>query len=110
MPSDKVKPPRIAESAVHMECKLKQVIELEDDDGKVTTDVVIGRVRGRTGTRTNAYKRLRRELEYHHVVAVESHPVTRPPVFESQKGAKHQTPQAFPHWKFCSSYISESEA
>lgn len=44
MPSDKVKPPRIAESAVHMECKLKQVIELEDDDGKVTTDVVIGRV------------------------------------------------------------------
>lgn len=45
IPSEKVKPPRIAESAVHMECKLKQVIELEDDDGKVTTDVVLGRVR-----------------------------------------------------------------
>ena len=39
VPSTVVKPPRIAESPVHIECMLEQIIEL----GDASTDLVIGR-------------------------------------------------------------------
>ena len=44
MPSTKVKPPRIAESAVHMECKLKHKYEVKGYGREDTTTVVIGEV------------------------------------------------------------------
>eukprot|EP00285_Hemiselmis_virescens_P011255 CAMPEP_0173379312 /NCGR_PEP_ID=MMETSP1356-20130122/2311_1 /TAXON_ID=77927 ORGANISM="Hemiselmis virescens, Strain PCC157" /NCGR_SAMPLE_ID=MMETSP1356 /ASSEMBLY_ACC=CAM_ASM_000847 /LENGTH=251 /DNA_ID=CAMNT_0014332627 /DNA_START=54 /DNA_END=809 /DNA_ORIENTATION=- len=43
LPSHIVKPPRVAESAFHMECKVKQIIPLEDD-GQPTTEIVMGTV------------------------------------------------------------------
>lgn len=44
LPSIKVKPPRVAESALHMECVLRHVYEVEDKDGRPSTAVVIGEV------------------------------------------------------------------
>ena len=39
-----VKPPRIAESAFHMECELTNSTEVKNDKGVVTSTVVFGRV------------------------------------------------------------------
>lgn len=44
MPSVKVAPPRVAESAVHMECQLRHTYEVKDGSGAVTGTVVIGEV------------------------------------------------------------------
>ena len=44
MPSKLVKPPRVKESAVHMECKLKHKYETKGYDGKDTATVVIGEI------------------------------------------------------------------
>uniref|UniRef100_A0A383W8H8 Flavin reductase like domain-containing protein n=1 Tax=Tetradesmus obliquus TaxID=3088 RepID=A0A383W8H8_TETOB len=44
VPSKLVKPPRVRESAVQMECKLRQVIEFKDRDGKPSNSVVLGEV------------------------------------------------------------------
>jgi flavin reductase (DIM6/NTAB) family NADH-FMN oxidoreductase RutF len=44
LPSVKVAPPRVAESAVQLECKLAHTYEVKDANGKVTTTIVIGRV------------------------------------------------------------------
>ncbi|GIL67856.1 hypothetical protein Vafri_21150, partial [Volvox africanus] len=44
LPSTKVKPPRVAESAVHLECKLREIHEVHDTSGAVTTSIVIGQV------------------------------------------------------------------
>jgi flavin reductase (DIM6/NTAB) family NADH-FMN oxidoreductase RutF len=44
LPSESVGPPRVAESAVHMECKLSHKHELFNDSGEHTTTVVFGRV------------------------------------------------------------------
>eukprot|EP00882_Tetradesmus_deserticola_P017456 GHRQ01018698.1.p1 GENE.GHRQ01018698.1~~GHRQ01018698.1.p1 ORF type:complete len:206 (+),score=55.50 GHRQ01018698.1:509-1126(+) len=39
-----VRPPRVRESAVQMECKLRQVIEFKDRDGKPSSAVVLAEV------------------------------------------------------------------
>jgi flavin reductase (DIM6/NTAB) family NADH-FMN oxidoreductase RutF len=39
-----VRPPRVKESAVHMECTLRDTHEVRDADGKLTCTVVIGEV------------------------------------------------------------------
>lgn len=44
IPSVKVKPPRVKESAVHMECKLKHKYETTGYDGQDTATVVIGEI------------------------------------------------------------------
>lgn len=44
LPSEVVSPPRVAESAVHMECKLAGKHEVVNDKGAVTCTVVFGRV------------------------------------------------------------------
>eukprot|EP00803_Ostreobium_quekettii_P011546 evm.model.scf_418.4 EVM.evm.TU.scf_418.4 scf_418:26217-29133(+) len=44
IPSTKVKPPRVQESAVHMECKLKHQYDINNREGKPHTSVVIGEV------------------------------------------------------------------
>ncbi|KAL4444869.1 hypothetical protein ABPG77_003919 [Micractinium sp. CCAP 211/92] len=45
LPSVKVKPPRVAESALHMECVLRHSYELKDPrSGKATGTIVIGEV------------------------------------------------------------------
>ncbi|GLC36017.1 hypothetical protein PLESTB_000529700 [Pleodorina starrii] len=44
LPSTKVKPPRVAESAVHMECVLRDIHRVHDSSGTVTTSIVIGQV------------------------------------------------------------------
>ena len=41
-----IKAPRVAESPVCLECKLHQVVELPDDEGKVENYLTIGRVIG----------------------------------------------------------------
>lgn len=41
-PSARVKPPRIAESPVHLECKLRQIISI--GDGPISANLVIGEV------------------------------------------------------------------
>ncbi|KAG2497832.1 hypothetical protein HYH03_004102 [Edaphochlamys debaryana] len=42
--STKVKPPRVAESAVHMECKLRTIHHVTGRSGDVSTSIVIGEV------------------------------------------------------------------
>lgn len=42
IPSIKVKPPRVAESPVHLECKLRQIIPI--GDGPIAGNLVIGEV------------------------------------------------------------------
>ena len=57
LPSEHVAPPRVAEAPVHMECKLKQIVEIEDDPDPdpdpgaepsgvraVTNRMIIGRI------------------------------------------------------------------
>ena len=44
VPSIKVKPPRVAESAFHMECKLRHHYDVKKQDGTVTATAVIGEV------------------------------------------------------------------
>ncbi|KAI7842377.1 hypothetical protein COHA_004016 [Chlorella ohadii] len=44
LPSLKVKPPRVKESAVHMECQLRHSYEVKDGKGAVTGTIVIGEV------------------------------------------------------------------
>ncbi|KXZ56193.1 hypothetical protein GPECTOR_1g167 [Gonium pectorale] len=44
LPSTKVKPPRVAESAVHMECRVRHIHAVCDSSGAVTTSIVIGQV------------------------------------------------------------------
>jgi flavin reductase (DIM6/NTAB) family NADH-FMN oxidoreductase RutF len=44
LPSVKVKPPRVKESAVHMECQLRHSYEVKDNKGAVTGTIVIGEV------------------------------------------------------------------
>ena len=44
LPSTKVKPPRVKESAVHMECKLKHKYETKGYNGEDTATVVIGEI------------------------------------------------------------------
>ena len=44
LPSEVVAPPRVAESAVHMECKLAGKHEVVNDKGDITCTVVFGRV------------------------------------------------------------------
>mmetsp|Transcript_3926 Transcript_3926/g.11368 ORF Transcript_3926/g.11368 Transcript_3926/m.11368 type:complete len:138 (+) Transcript_3926:692-1105(+) len=44
LPSLKVKPPRVKESAVHMECKLKHKYETKGYDGEDTATVVVGEI------------------------------------------------------------------
>jgi len=46
MPSVLVKPPRVAESPVHLECEMTQVIALPHDEGKPQNFVVMGKVLG----------------------------------------------------------------
>jgi flavin reductase (DIM6/NTAB) family NADH-FMN oxidoreductase RutF len=41
-PSTKVRPPRVAESPVHMECRLRQVVPV--GDGPISANLVIGEV------------------------------------------------------------------
>lgn len=43
-PLPQVKPPRVKESAVHMECQLRHTYEVEDKQGAVTGTIVIGEV------------------------------------------------------------------
>ena len=45
-PSTLVKPPRVAESPVHLECETTQTIPLEHDAGKPQSFVVMGKVLG----------------------------------------------------------------
>jgi flavin reductase (DIM6/NTAB) family NADH-FMN oxidoreductase RutF len=42
VPSLKVKPPRVAESPVHMECKVRQIVPI--GDGPIAANLVIGEV------------------------------------------------------------------
>jgi len=44
IPSQKVKPPRVKESAVHMECKLVHTYEVKNTSGEVTATIVVGEV------------------------------------------------------------------
>jgi len=44
MPSSKVRPPRVGESAVHFECKLRHRYEVVNASGVVTATVVFGEV------------------------------------------------------------------
>jgi len=44
LPSVIVKPPRVAESAFHMECKLSGLHQIKNDEGNVTSTVVFGKV------------------------------------------------------------------
>lgn len=44
VPSVKVKPPRIGESAVNMECKLIHTYDLKNSKGETTTTIVLGEV------------------------------------------------------------------
>ncbi|EFJ43026.1 hypothetical protein VOLCADRAFT_96769 [Volvox carteri f. nagariensis] len=44
MPSTKVRPPRVAESAVHLECRVRDIHIVRDSSGTVTTSIVIGQV------------------------------------------------------------------
>ncbi|KAK9823932.1 hypothetical protein WJX72_006453 [[Myrmecia] bisecta] len=44
VPSVKVKPPRVKESAVHFECKLRHTYDVKNDKGEVTATVVLGEV------------------------------------------------------------------
>ncbi|GFH27988.1 flavin_Reduct domain-containing protein, partial [Haematococcus lacustris] len=44
VPSVKVKAPRLAESAIHMECKLRQVVDITNAEGKPSTAIVIAEV------------------------------------------------------------------
>jgi flavin reductase (DIM6/NTAB) family NADH-FMN oxidoreductase RutF len=41
-PSAKVRPPRVAESPVHMECRMRQIMSI--GDGPIATNLVIGEV------------------------------------------------------------------
>jgi flavin reductase (DIM6/NTAB) family NADH-FMN oxidoreductase RutF len=41
-PSEKVRPPRVAESPVHMECRMRQIMSI--GDGPIATNLVIGEV------------------------------------------------------------------
>ncbi len=41
-----IKPPRVAESPACLECKLFQIVELPDDEGRVSNWMTIGRVIG----------------------------------------------------------------
>lgn len=43
-PHPQVKPPRVKESAVHMECQLRHSYEVKDKQGAVTGTIVIGEV------------------------------------------------------------------
>lgn len=38
-------PPRVGESAYSMECELHDHLPIQDDDGKRTTTIIVGRVR-----------------------------------------------------------------
>lgn len=44
VPSLQVKPPRVAESAFHMECKLRHYYDVKNDEGRITTTAIIGEV------------------------------------------------------------------
>lgn len=44
VPSIKVKPPRVKESPIHMECTLYKHVPLENDSGKETCSVIIGKI------------------------------------------------------------------
>lgn len=44
VPSQKIKPPRVAESAVQMECKLRHVMNFEGRDGVQSLSVILGEV------------------------------------------------------------------
>jgi flavin reductase (DIM6/NTAB) family NADH-FMN oxidoreductase RutF len=41
-PSDRVRPPRVAESPVHLECRVRQIMSI--GDGPIATNLVIGEV------------------------------------------------------------------
>lgn len=43
-PSAVVAPPRVAESPAQFECRVHQVVPIEDDDGSVNSRLIIGRV------------------------------------------------------------------
>lgn len=40
----KVKPPRVGESAMQFECKLKKTVDITNDEGKVTCTMFLGEV------------------------------------------------------------------
>jgi len=44
VPSDLIKPPRCAEAAVQMECRVQSIQEITKDDGKVSCTMVVGRI------------------------------------------------------------------
>lgn len=44
MPSERIKPPRVGEAAVQMECKLVHIYEVKNSKGELTTTIVIGEV------------------------------------------------------------------
>ena len=44
VPSAKVKAPRVAEAALAMECHVLHIIPLKNDDDKVTSTMVVGKV------------------------------------------------------------------
>jgi len=44
IPSKHVKPPRVAESAVQMECELVKLVEIKDDEGIAKSTIVIGNI------------------------------------------------------------------
>jgi len=44
LPAERVKAPRLAESAVHMECKLRQIVEVPAPDGTPSIAIVIAEV------------------------------------------------------------------
>lgn len=44
LPSESIKPPRVAEALVSMECELESKKEVFNDDGKHTTTIVYGRI------------------------------------------------------------------
>ena len=44
VPSEKVKPPRVREARLQMECRLHEAIEIRDDHGVPSCTIVIGRV------------------------------------------------------------------
>jgi len=43
-PSSRVQPPRVSGAPISMECQLHEVVEIKDDDGRITTRMVIGRI------------------------------------------------------------------
>jgi len=44
VPSAKIAPPRVGESACQMECVLRHTYDIKDAGGKVTTTIIIGQV------------------------------------------------------------------